>query len=68
MNYKQEIKQLQNAIPEDVLSLLAHEKCFIAGGALTSIFTGTQINDVDIYFRDKRKFRPSDANLLWYSR
>lgn len=53
MNYKQEIKQLQNAIPEDVLSLLAHEKCFIAGGALTSIFTGTQINDVDIYFRDK---------------
>ncbi len=53
MNYKQEIKQLKNAIPEDVLAILAHEKCFIAGGALTSIFTGTQINDIDIYFRSR---------------
>ncbi len=53
MNYVQEIKQLKNAIPEDVLAILAHEKCFIAGGALTSIFTGTQINDIDIYFRSR---------------
>lgn len=53
MNYKQEIKQLKNAIPEDVLAILSQEKCFIAGGALTSIFTGTQINDIDIYFRSR---------------
>lgn len=53
MDYKQEINQLKNAIPEDVLAILAHEKCFIAGGALTSIFTGTQINDIDIYFRNR---------------
>ena len=53
MNYVQEIKQLKNAIPEDVLAILTHEKCFIAGGALTSIFTGTQINDIDIYSRSR---------------
>ena len=52
-HYKQEIRQLENAIPKDVLAILAHEKCFIAGGALTSIFTGTQINDIDIYFRSR---------------
>ncbi len=52
-SYKQEIRQLENAIPKDVLAILAHEKCFIAGGALTSIFTGAQINDIDIYFRSR---------------
>ena len=29
---------------------------FIAGGALTSAFTNTVINDVDIYFKDKESF------------
>lgn len=30
--------------------------CMIAGGALTSIFTGQQINDVDLYFKSKDAF------------
>ncbi|MCU1123506.1 hypothetical protein JAK34_15825 [Stenotrophomonas maltophilia] len=29
---------------------------FIAGGALTSVFTGQPINDVDIYFKSKQSF------------
>lgn len=29
---------------------------FIAGGALTSAFTGTPINDADMYFKDKDSF------------
>lgn len=32
------------------------EGAFIAGGALTSAFTGTTINDVDIYFKSKEAF------------
>ncbi len=32
------------------------EGAFIAGGALTSVFTDTQINDVDIYFKTKEAF------------
>ncbi len=30
--------------------------CFIAGGALTSVFTGQPINDVDMYFKTKDAF------------
>lgn len=29
-------------------------KCFLAGGAITSLFTNTEVNDYDIYFRDKK--------------
>ena len=29
-------------------------KCFLAGGAITSIFTGNEINDYDIYFRSQQ--------------
>lgn len=53
MNYQLEIQQLENSIPKDTLSVLKREKCFIAGGALTSIFTGSQINDIDVYFRSR---------------
>ena len=43
------IKHIGN---EEILTLLKQAKCFIAGGALTSIFSGKEINDVDVYFRD----------------
>lgn len=34
----------------DVFDILTHSKCYIAGGAITSVFTGNKINDYDIYF------------------
>lgn len=37
-------------VNSSALSVLEHSKCFIAGGAITSVFTNNIINDYDIYF------------------
>ncbi len=37
---------------QDVFNLLKKANCFIAGGAITSLFSGKDINDIDVYFRD----------------
>jgi hypothetical protein len=34
-----------------------YKGAYIAGGALTSVFTGKQINDVDFYFKSRRDFK-----------
>lgn len=34
----------------DVYGMLQHNKCVLAGGAITSLFTNKEINDYDIYF------------------
>jgi len=52
-NYTSEKKQLLGKINNpDIIKLLKHAKCFVAGGAVTSIFSGKEINDIDVYFRD----------------
>lgn len=35
------------------LQELKKYKCWIAGGAILSIFTGEEVNDVDVFFRSK---------------
>jgi hypothetical protein len=40
-------------ISDELGLLLRKHKCIIAGGAVTSAFTQTEINDIDVYFRDK---------------
>jgi hypothetical protein len=53
MSYEIEKNKLEKHVNgNDVLALLAKAKCFIAGGAITSIFSNKDINDVDVYFRD----------------
>ena len=55
MKYKRQKKQLLNLL-SNVSNLdhnLAELGCFIAGGAITSIFTGKEVNDLDVYFRNK---------------
>lgn len=37
--------------------LFRPEGAFVAGGALTSVFTGAPINDVDVYFKSAHAFR-----------
>lgn len=48
--YKSEAELLRRANP------LYSDKGFIAGGAITSVFTNTKINDIDIYYTDKASF------------
>lgn len=50
MAYKAERGQIISATP------LVFENAFVAGGAVTSVFTGAKINDVDLYFKSRRAF------------
>lgn len=50
MTYKAERRQIMEALP------LRFDNAFVAGGAVTSVFTGAKINDVDVYFKSLRAF------------
>lgn len=53
MNYSIEKAKLKKHISnEEIVLLLKTAGCFVAGGAITSLFSGKEINDVDVYFRD----------------
>lgn len=50
MTYQTERRQIMTALPT------YFEHAFVAGGAVTSVFTGAKINDVDLYFKSQRDF------------
>ena len=52
IDYKKEKNKLKRLLPE-TFKILKNYNCYIAGGAITSLFTGQDINDIDIYFKDK---------------
>lgn len=49
--FLKEKKALERYLGEDVLELLRVSNAIIAGGAITSIFSHKEINDIDVYFR-----------------
>lgn len=51
--YDYEKKQLKNMIGDSVWQLLKDTKCVLAGGAITSLFTGKEVNDLDLYVTTK---------------
>lgn len=50
MAYEAERRQIDGALP------IRFDGAFVAGGAVTSVFTGAKINDVDLYFKSRRAF------------
>ncbi|AFC21524.1 hypothetical protein GAP32_076 [Cronobacter phage vB_CsaM_GAP32] len=54
MNLVKHKNILLRSLGEDAVKLLKTTNAIIAGGAITSIFTGAEINDYDIYFRSKK--------------
>ena len=54
MNLTKHKNILLRNLGEDAVRLLKTTNAIIAGGAITSIFTGAEINDYDIYFRSKK--------------
>ncbi|NIH74447.1 hypothetical protein FHV99_001654 [Ochrobactrum sp. P20RRXII] len=50
MAYEAERRQIDSALP------IRFDGAFVAGGAVTSVFTGAKINDVDLYFKSHRAF------------
>lgn len=51
MNLTNHKNILLRGLGEDAVRLLKTTNAIVAGGAITSIFSGTEINDYDIYFR-----------------
>lgn len=51
--YEYETNKLKSYLGNNLYDTLRKYNVFIAGGAVTSIFTRLEINDIDIYFRDK---------------
>ena len=54
--FEQEKQKLKSLFDEEVCHILREANAVLAGGALTSIFTGKEINDLDIYFKTKEGF------------
>ncbi len=54
MNLAKYKNKLLALLGSDAVELLKVSRAFIAGGALTSIFSDKEINDYDIYFRSKK--------------
>ena len=50
------VKELKKLIPQPTWNFLKAHKCMLVGGALTSILTKKEINDFDIYFKDRDSF------------
>ena len=50
-----EFAKLKGMLGEDLIEQLRLHEGYIAGGALTSIFTKNEVNDFDLYFRTKRQ-------------
>ncbi len=61
--YEIEKNKLLNYIGKNTYEDLRRKKCYIAGGAITSLFTNHEINDIDVYFRDKDSL--IDLILAW---
>ena len=53
MQFQRYKETLLRILGEDVVDLLQKSRAIIAGGAITSMFTASKINDFDIYFRSK---------------
>ena len=54
MNLQKYKPALQKLIGKELWNLLTKANVILAGGSLTSLITKTEINDFDIYFRNKK--------------
>lgn len=57
---KAKIKQM---IGSELYDLFKDTKCVLAGGAITSLFTSKEVNDLDIYFTSKEGLSQVFANV-----
>jgi hypothetical protein len=53
LNTSFEKNKLYNHLGKELVNLLKKYETFVAGGTITSLFANKEINDVDVYFRDK---------------
>lgn len=56
MDSKYISKEIEKHLSSNVLALLEDHNAMIVGGALTSILTRKEVNDIDVYFKTKEDF------------
>ncbi len=56
MNYTKELKIIKEALSSELYEVLKEAGAYVAGGALTSVFTNQEINDIDVYFPNAEAF------------
>lgn len=54
--YPKELSKLKGMFHPKILDLLSDLNCILAGGAITSMFTNREVNDLDVYFPSKEAF------------
>lgn len=62
--YEKELKKLKSFMNADLWGLLQDQGCIIAGGAVTSMFTNKEVNDIDVYFPSKEAFTKVMQELI----
>lgn len=62
--YDNEKKKIEQTLGSDICEMLKERKAWLAGGAITSLFTNSPINDFDIYFRSKEDLLLAVAELF----
>ena len=55
--------KLRAQLDDEVWAVLEHNNCFVAGGAITSLFTNRDINDIDIYVPSETALKNVIAHL-----
>lgn len=71
MAYSREAAFLRDQAGTAILNLMEHYSAFIAGGALTSVFSSAHINDFDVFFPDALSFNnalaatPTDDKTIY---
>lgn len=60
--HKKEFNKLR-CCSHDLWAILEDNGCFVAGGAVTSVFTGKPVNDLDVYFPSKEAFSKVMAEI-----
>lgn len=62
--YEKELAKLKGFMNGELWGLLQDQGCIIAGGAVTSMFTNKEVNDVDVYFPSKEAFTKVMQELI----
>lgn len=53
---KSEFNKIKKLMSDDTWDALSAYDCIIAGGAITSVYTNREVNDIDVYFRCAEDF------------
>lgn len=62
--YPKELKKLKDHIDGGILEVLTDVGAYVAGGAVTSMFTNKEVNDIDVYFPSKEAFTIAMQNIF----